>query len=451
MGVGAATVRFRNLVQKGPAEHRCRRTFKTTSAGDEPKNELEVHEQPREQQGCRCFEEMRRKVKQPPQKFPDYLEEDGKLYRHIAHRACNEEVASWKMCIPIGQRQRVMTENHDMPTAARYYWPGMHRGVRKYVRNCECCMMYKPSQLQAAGKMLTQVPEEPWATVCADFVGPLPRSKHGNSMLLVLVDRFSKWTEIVPMRRATTETMRKAVRERIVARYGVPKVMITDNNVQLTIRAFRKFLEELGVRHQLTAPYTPQENPTERANRTVKTMIAQFTGADQRTWDEHWPELQLAVNTSVAETTGYSPAFITQGREPRLPNALFDEKTTGTGKCTQTPVENAEKLKEIFELVRRNMEKAVQDQARHYNLRRRPWKPKVRDTVWAKEHHLSKAAEGFAAKLAPRFDGPYMIKKFTSPVICVLEHKTSKKEKTAHISDLKPGSAGAGGPGDFEE
>ncbi|EDW44578.1 GM22703 [Drosophila sechellia] len=96
----------------------------------------------------------------------------------------------------------------------------------------------------------------------------------------------------------------------------------------------------------------------------------QFTSADQRTWDEHWPELQLAVNTSVAETTGYSPAFITQGREPRLPNALFDEKTTGTGKCTQTPAENAKKLKEILELVRRNMEKAAQDQARHYNLRR---------------------------------------------------------------------------------
>lgn len=33
-----------------------------------------------------------------------------------------------------------------------------------------------------------------------------------------------------------------------------------------------------------------------------------------------------------------SPAFITQGRDPRLPNALFDEQTTGTGRC-------AEKLK----------------------------------------------------------------------------------------------------------
>jgi len=130
--------------------------------------------------------------------------------------------------------------------------------------------------------------------------------------------------------------------------------------VQITSRAFRRFLEQLGVRHQLTVLYTPQENPTERANRTVKTMIAHFTGADQRTWDEHWPELQLSVNTSVEETTGYSPAFITQGRETRLPNALFDEKTTETGKCTQTPAENAEKLKKIFELVRRNMERAVQ-------------------------------------------------------------------------------------------
>jgi len=29
--------------------------------------------------------------------------------------------------------------------------------------------------------------------------------------------------------------------------------------------------------------------------------------------------------------------------------------------------------------------------------------------VWAKEHHLSKAAEGFAAKLAPRYNGPYQV------------------------------------------
>ncbi|XP_041565903.1 LOW QUALITY PROTEIN: uncharacterized protein LOC121467710, partial [Drosophila elegans] len=354
-----------DALSRQPLPETCRRV-KTKSPG-----------QSAEQAECSWIRDIRGKIAQNPQKYPDYLVEADRLYRHIPHRAGNEDVVAWKLCVPIGSRQRVMVENHDTPTAghmgsrktiarvaARYYWPGMHRDIRKHVRNCESCLRYKPSQLQAAGKMLTQIPEEPWATVCADFVGPLPRSKHGNSMLLVLVDRFSKWTEIVPMRRATTETLEKAIRERIVSRYGVPKVLITDNGVQFTSRAFKRFLTELGVRHQFTAPYTPLENPTERANRTVKTMIAQFAGRDQRTWDEKWPELQLAVNTSVAESTGYSPAFVTQGREPRLPSALFDEETTGTGRETQTPSENAKKINEIFELVRRNMEKAAQDQAR---------------------------------------------------------------------------------------
>jgi len=133
-----------------------------------------------------------------------------------------------------------------------------------------------------AGKMLTQVPEEPWATVCADFVGPLPRSKHGNQMLLVLIDGFSKWTELVPLRSATAESLNKAFKERIIARYGVPKIVITDNRVQFVSKIFKSFLAEMGAKQQFTASYTPQENPTERANRTVKTMIAQFAGQNQR-------------------------------------------------------------------------------------------------------------------------------------------------------------------------
>lgn len=93
-----------------------------------------------------------------------------------------------------------------------------------------------------------------------------PRRAMGDGMC-------SKLTEMVPLRKATTETLQKAIRERIVARYAVPNVMVTENGVQFTSRSFKRFLKELGVRHPFTAPHTPQENP-ERANRTVKTMIA---------------------------------------------------------------------------------------------------------------------------------------------------------------------------------
>jgi len=221
----------------------------------------------------------------------------------------------------------------------------------------------------------------------------------------------------------------------------VPKVLFTKNGAQFTSKTFKSFLQDLGVRHQYTAPYTLQENPTERANRTVKTMIAQYAGANQRCWDEALPEITLAVNTSVTASTGYTPAFVTQGREPRLPQALYDEVAIGTGRTTQDPQANANKLKEIFEIVRRSLEKAAQDQARYYNLRRRQWKPSVGEHVWLKEHHLSNAVDGFAAKLAPRFGGPYQIVDFISPVICKLQSQADKKIRRAHVGDLKPHTA----------
>ncbi|XP_070075739.1 uncharacterized protein [Drosophila takahashii] len=173
-------------------------------------------------------------------------------------------------------------------------------------------------------------------------------------------------------------------------------------------------------------------------------MITQFAGRDQRTWDEKWPEIMLAVNSSISESTGYTPSFLNQGREPRLPSALYDKETLGTGRATETPDENAQKLKEIFEIVRRNLEKASQDQARyHYGRQsmRRQWTPAVGDVAWAKEHHLSKGAEGFAARLAPRYDGPYQVVDFVSPVICKIRNVNTKKERTIHTQWTIRGNA----------
>ncbi|KAM8702356.1 hypothetical protein ACLKA7_007786 [Drosophila subpalustris] len=80
-----------------------------------------------------------------------------------------------------------------------------------------------------------------------------------------------------------------------------------------------------GIELQHTAPYSPQQNPTERANRTIKTMIAQNNCGDQKTWDDLLPEIMLAINTSVSDTTGFSLVFLVQGRLPRLPGGLYDQ------------------------------------------------------------------------------------------------------------------------------
>ncbi len=379
-----------------------------------------VEEEKESAKECDWLRRKKDEVQRNPAKYADFSIVGNQLYRHIPKHPNDEDCIPWKLCVASHLRARVLEENHSQPTAghlgvrktinrisSRYYWPGMFRDVARFVRGCGSCQRYKPSQVAPAGEMLITIPEEPWATVCADFVGPLPRSKHGNNMLLVFFDRFSKWVELVPLRKATAQGVVKAFRERILARFGTPKVLITDNGSQFTSRILQKYLQGIGVQQQFTAPYCPQENPTERANRTVKTMIAQLAQNRHNQWDEYLPEITLAVNTSDSDSTGYSPAYLVQGREPRLPRALYDEVATGTGARRQRPDERANELTEIFKMVRHQLGKSAQDQRRHYNLRRRPWKPKIGDLVLVREHPLSKAAEGFAAKLAPKYTGPF--------------------------------------------
>jgi len=90
---------------------------------------------------------------------------------------------------------------------------------------------------------------------------------------------------------------------------------------------------------QYTAPYTPQQNSTERANRTIKTMVAQNIEEKHATWDVLLPELNLAINSSVLDSTGFSPAFIVHGMEPRLPGALYDEVTSGDTNAARSPLD----------------------------------------------------------------------------------------------------------------
>ncbi|KAM8702586.1 hypothetical protein ACLKA7_001922 [Drosophila subpalustris] len=258
------------------------------------------------------------------------------------------------------------------------------------------------------------------------YASPLPRSKQGHTVLLVFFDHFSKWVELVPLRKATTAHLERAFRERILARFGVPKIFVCDNGTQFTSRAFKAFCNQLGMALQHTAPYSPQQNPTERANRTVKTMISQYLDGEQSSWDTLLPEISLAINSSKSDSNGFSPAYLVQGREPRLPGMLYHEVTPSLGTEAPQPNDKARHLQEIFKVAKENMQRATAEQSRHYNLRRREWKPALGDLVLLRQHHLSKAVEGFAAKLAPRYDGPYKVVTFMPPNIHAIGEKTQR-------------------------
>ncbi|KMQ91244.1 reverse ribonuclease integrase [Lasius niger] len=111
----------------------------------------------------------------------------------------------------------------------------------------------------------------------------------------------TKWIEVAPLRRPTAANVTRALTDRLIYRHGCPQWLISDNE---------KLLATFGIRHRVTPPYNSQCNPVERANRTFKTMVAQYVGRNQKTWNEHIAALQYAYNTAWHEELGNTPAHL---------------------------------------------------------------------------------------------------------------------------------------------
>jgi len=94
-------------------------------------------------------------------------------------------------------------------------------------------------------------------------------------------------------------------------------------------------------------------------------------------------------------------------------------------------------MRDVFKVVQANTQRASMEQRKHYDLRRRAWRPTLGSLVFAKQHHLSKAADNFAAKLAPKYEGSYKVVKFISVTVVRLQHTRTKQRRTASLGDLK--------------
>ncbi|KAG5867095.1 hypothetical protein JTB14_017476 [Gonioctena quinquepunctata] len=99
--------------------------------------------------------------------------------------------------------------------------------------------------------------------------------------------------------------------------------------------------------------------------------------------------------------------------------------------------EEIDKLSDLYLDVRSRLSEAYVKNSRQYNLRKRPGENyQIGDKVWKKNHVLSNAAEGFAAKLAPAYI-LCTVHRVISPLVYQLVDKDGKNVGKYHMKDLK--------------
>lgn len=90
------------------------------------------------------------------------------------------------------------------------WWPSVRKDVWQYIKSCEVCQKYKASNTKPSGLLQSSLITEPGHTLGIDLLGPFPTSKKHNTYLLVIVDNYTKWVEIFPLRDAKTQKIVKA-------------------------------------------------------------------------------------------------------------------------------------------------------------------------------------------------------------------------------------------------
>jgi len=209
-----------------------------------------------------------------------------------------------------------------------YVWPGMRKHVREYIRACMRCNTLTPNHpANPRGRIPT--PPTPFHTWGIDLVGPFPRDRRGRQYLLTCIDHLTGWAEAIAIASKKAETVQEAFMEHIVARYGIPSVIISDNGGEFTSTNFEAWLRELGISHHLTSPYHPQANGmTERFNGTIQRILLKLTGGNGKKWSHYLSEALYAYRITQGPT-GISPYQAVFGQRPRLPRAKTESQEEG--------------------------------------------------------------------------------------------------------------------------
>ncbi|GFU80645.1 uncharacterized protein K02A2.6 [Trichonephila clavipes] len=84
----------------------------------------------------------------------------------------------------------------------------------------------------------------------------------------MIVDAHSKWLEVYPMKVTTTKKTIECLRDSF-ARFGLPRVLVSDNGSQFTSYEFQRFMHKNGVT-KTSAPFKPSSNG--QAERYVATL-----------------------------------------------------------------------------------------------------------------------------------------------------------------------------------
>jgi hypothetical protein len=365
-----------------------------------------------------------------------------------------------RLCVPQFLRNHVLTTTHEeLKEAAHagyertynrltstYYWSGMLRDVKKFVKTCDTCQKIKHRRHAPYGLLQPiPIPDKPFDVVSMDLITDLPESD-GYNAILVIVDKLTKYGLFIPTTTRTTEvdTARMFV-QHIIAQYGVPKAVISDRDTRWRGEFWKEVSSAMGFERNLTTAYHPQaDGQTEILNQSLEVSLRAYVNDIRDNWSSLLPEYSMSYNTTVHTATTYSPAYLLYGYEPnRLATFLLPQGPSQdrSGFLRDNSISFLESLQTARSRARDALIIAQNTFQNAYNQNRINKEFEVGDSVLINPHSLRLEGPwgGKGRKLAERYEGPFEVIEKYGPVTYRIRLPPDYDiHPVLHISHLEP-------------
>ncbi|XP_049386460.1 uncharacterized protein LOC125850644 [Solanum stenotomum] len=279
-----------------------------------------------------------------------------------------------------------------------YYWLTMERDCFRFVRKCHQCQIH--SDLIHSPPLELHPMSAPWPFVTwgMDATRPIePKASNGHRHQETVVD---------------------FVHSNIICRFGIPKIIITDNAANLSSHLMKEVCEQFKIVHRHSTPYRPKANgAVEAANKNIKKILRKMVQGS-RQWHEKLPFALLVYRTTIRTSIGTTPYLLVYGTEAVIP---IEVEIPSLRIIVEAEIEDTEWVKSRLEQLALIDEKRFtsiffgqlyqQRMARAYNKKVRLRNFEVGQLV---VKGIISHQDEVKGKFAPNWQGPYVIKQVLS-------------------------------------
>lgn len=296
------------------------------------------------------------------------------------------------------------------------YFKSMYSRTRETLRSCNLCQRAKPNTIRIEGEMHSIMSDVPLGRVLVDLYGPLPPGWNKVCYIFVVLDNFSRFVRLYPVKKATAVAVTNRMVDDFISTYGKPNIIVSDHGVQFTSKIWQRRLSEAGVITTMTSVYHPQSNPAERVMRELGRMFRTYCHEQHNLWPQYVTYVEWVLNNTVHEATGYTP------KELFLATDRYNPFSKIVSYPNRVPVSNRTKMILAHEVQQSHAER----RKKRHDQQGKPTSYKIGSLVLVRSHNLSSAVDRCIRKFFLLYDGPYIVVECKSPNAYVVADPITK-------------------------